>query len=392
MVELRSPDLPCEARTGSHPAGGSLPFLSIIMPCLDEGRTVATCVRKARAWLKRSGHDGEVIVVDNGSTDCSAKLAASAGARVVAEAQRGYGAALRRGFAEARGDWLIMGDSDDTYDFGRLDALIKPLADGADLCIGNRFTGGIERGAMVWSHRYLGTPALSLLLRVVAGVKLGDSQCGLRALTRNALERLELRTDGMELASEMVLKAARRGIRIAEVPVPYAERLGETKLNALRDGWRHLRFLLLASPSHLFTLPGLGLTLLGVLTLALSLPAKGFEVGNLRWQPIFAGGILTVVGTNAVLLGFASRLYTTMRGITEEDGVLRLYHRYLGLEVLVGVGLLLILAGAAVDLMLALRGAAGLNRVDLAAIAQTLIIVGTNVGLVGVLTSLIESP
>src|SRR5690606_10582202 len=205
---------------------GSKPFVSIVMPCLNERQTVETCVRKALGWLERSGHPGEVLVVDNGSTDGSPELAANAGARVVFEPVRGYGSALRRGFREARGEWLVMGDCDDTYEFADLDPLMAPLYEGADMSIGNRFAGGIAPGAMTWSHRYIGTPAISFLLRLFTGLKVGDSQCGLRAFTREALERLDLSTDGMELASEMILKAARRDLKVADVPVPYAERLG----------------------------------------------------------------------------------------------------------------------------------------------------------------------
>ena len=212
------------------------------MPCLNEEASVQTCVAKACNWLQRSGYAGEVLVVDNGSTDASPQLAADAGARVLHESVRGYGAALRRGFAEAHGEWLVMGDCDDTYEFSDLDSLIAPLEAGADLSIGNRFAGGIATGAMTWSHRYIGTPAISLLLRAFTGLRVGDSQCGLRAFTREALDRLALETNGMELASEMILKAARRGLNVAEVPVPYSERQGEAKLNTFRDGWRHLRF------------------------------------------------------------------------------------------------------------------------------------------------------
>jgi hypothetical protein len=366
------------------------PYLSIIMPCLNEERTVVSCVRKAQGWLAESRFQGEVIVVDNGSIDRSAELAASAGARVVAEPRRGYGAALRRGFSEARGDWLIMGDCDDTYSFSDLGPLIEPLMQGADMAIGDRFAGGIAAGAMSWTHRYIGTPVLSILLGLFAGLRVGDSQCGLRAFTREALDRLELRADGMELASEMILKASRRGLSVADVPVPYAERVGEAKLDTFRDGWRHLRFLLLASPNFLFTLPGFALTIIGVLTLVLSLPANGLEIGDLRWQPVFAGGIFVVVGMNAVLLGFASRLYTTARGITNEDALLRFYHRRLGLENFIALGFMLFLAGAALDILLAFVRGAGLNRLDLAAIAQTLIVVGVNVVLVGALSSLLE--
>ena len=361
------------------------------MPCLNEEQTVESCVRKALSWLERSPYSGEVIVVDNGSTDRSAELAVAAGARVVHEPRPGYGAALRRGFAEGTGDWLVMGDCDDTYDFGDLDPLMKPLAEGYDMAVGNRFAGGIAPGAMTWSHRYIGTPVISFLLKMFSGLKVGDSQCGLRAFTRDALDRLDLRTDGMELASEMILKSARRGLKVADIPVPYDVRLGEAKLNTMRDGWRHLRFLLLASPNYLFTIPGITLTLLGIVTLGLALPENGIEIGDLTWQPIFAGGIFLVVGVNALLLGFASRLYLTARGITNEDAMLRFYHRHLGLEEFIGIGLLLVMLGLGIDVFIAFVDVASVSRLDLAAIAQASIIVGVNVGLVGALASLLEA-
>jgi Glycosyl transferase family 2 len=365
-------------------------FISIVMPCLNERETVTTCVNKARTWLQQSGYAGEVLVVDNGSTDGSPDLARSAGARVIFEPVKGYGSALRRGFREAKGDWLVMGDCDDTYEFGDLDSLMMPLAEGADMSIGNRFAGGIAPGAMTWSHRYIGTPAISFLLRVFTGLKVGDSQCGLRAFTREALDRLDLRTDGMELASEMILKAARRGLNVADVPVPYAERLGEAKLNTFRDGWRHLRFLLLASPNYMFTLPGLLLTLLGIVVLAAALPNETIDIAALDWQPIFAGSIFVVVGLNAVMLGFASRLYLSARGITNEDAMVRFYHRYLRLEIFVLIGLALVGAGVLIDAILLLVDDVGISRLGLAAIAQTLIVVGANAILAGAMASLLE--
>jgi glycosyltransferase involved in cell wall biosynthesis len=381
--QVESPPEPT-AKSSEH-------FVSIVMPCLNERPTVQTCVRKALSWLERSGMQGEVLVVDNGSTDGSPELAAEAGARVVFESTRGYGAALRRGFLEAKGDWLVMGDCDDTYEFSDLDTLMAPLWEGADLSIGNRFAGGIAPGAMTWSHRYIGTPAISLLLRMFTGLKVGDSQCGLRAFTRDALNRLDLRTDGMELASEMILKAARRGLKVADVPVPYAERLGEAKLNTFRDGWRHLRFLMLASPNYMFTIPGIVLTVIGIVILGLALPDDSIQIGDLRWQPVFAGSICVVVGFNALMLGFASRLYTSARGITNEDAFTRFYSKYLSLEVFVVLGLLLIAAGVAMDIVLLAVGSAGINAIGLAAVAQTLIIVGANAGLVGALASLLEN-
>lgn len=365
-------------------------YVSIVMPCLNERETVTTCVNKAKRWLQQSGYAGEIVVVDNGSSDGSPELALAAGARVLFEPVKGYGSALRRGFKEAKGDWLVMGDCDGTYEFGELDRLMRPLAGGADMSIGNRFAGGIAPGAMTWSHRYLGTPTISFLLKVFTGLRVGDSQCGLRAFTREALDRLELKTNGMELASEMILKAARRGLNVADVPVPYAERLGEAKLNTFRDGWRHLRFLLLASPNYLFTLPGLVSALLGVVILAAALPNDTIDVADLNWQPIFAGSILVVVGLNAVMLGFASRLYLSARGITNEDAMVRFYHRYLRLEVFVLAGLALAGLGVLIDVVLLLVDHAGISRLGLAAVAQTLIIVGANAILAGAMASLLE--
>jgi hypothetical protein len=365
-------------------------FISIVMPCLNERETVTICVNKAKGWLQQSAYTGEVLVVDNGSTDGSPELALAAGARVLFEPVKGYGSALRRGFKEAQGDWLVMGDCDDTYEFGDLDSLMAPLAQGADMAIGNRFAGGIAPGAMTWSHRYVGTPAISFLLRMFTGLKVGDSQCGLRAFTRETLDRLELKTNGMELASEMILKAARRGMKVADVPVPYAERLGEAKLNTLRDGWRHLRFLLLASPNYLFTLPGLLLTLVGIVILAAALPNDRIDIADLNWQPIFAGSIFVVVGLNAVMLGFASRLYLSARGITNEDAMVRFYHRYLRLEVFVLIGLALIGTGVLIDAILLLVDNVGMSRLGLAALAQTLIVVGANAILAGAMASLLE--
>jgi glycosyltransferase involved in cell wall biosynthesis len=365
--------------------------ISIVLPCLNEEDGVGVCVRKARGWLDRSRYDGEIVVVDNGSTDRSVEVAGDAGARVVHEATRGYGAALRRGFHESSGDWLIMADCDDTYDLSDLDPMVRPLSEGADFVIGDRFAGGIASGAMTWSHRYIGTPAISLLLKIFSGLKVGDSQCGLRAFTRPALDRMDLHADGMELASEMVLKAARRGLRVADVPVPYADRIGDAKLDTLRDGWRHLRYLMLASPNYLFTIPGIFLTLLGILILVLALPAQGVAIGSWHWQPKFAGGIFVVIGMNALMLGFAARIFTSTKGITNEDTVLRFYRRYLGLETLIGIGILLVLAGFLFDLSLVFVHGGPLSKIDLAAIAQILIIVGANLALVGALTGLLES-
>ena len=368
--------------------------VSVVLPCLNEEGSVAACVKHARTWFERSGLRGEVIVVDNGSTDRSREEAERAGARVIEERKRGYGAAHRRGFAESRGDIIVMADADATYDLLQLDPLIEPLRQGYDMTVGNRMDS-MSPGAMTWSHRFIGTPAISLLLRLFAGSRLGDSQCGLRAFTREAYERMDLRSTGMELASEMILKASRRGLKVAERPVPYAVRVGESKLNTFRDGWRHLRFLLVHSPMFLFLIPGLVLSVLGFLALAITLGASsGITVGSLTWQPVFAGAILLSVGTNSLVIGMASHMYAVSRGILEEDGLARAFRRHVSLERVLALAAVPLAIGVGLDGLLFLRwiGGApfGVPAVGTAALAQSGIIVGANLVLGGFLLALIE--
>jgi hypothetical protein len=368
--------------------------VSVVLACLNEEETVAACVRDARTWFVRSGVRGEVIVVDNGSVDRSRQEALRAGARVVEEARRGYGAAHRRGFAEARGDIIVMADADATYDLLHLDALIEPLRNGCDMMVGNRLKG-LEEGAMTWSHRFIGTPAITLLLRLFAGSRVGDSQCGLRAFTREAYERMDLHSSGMELASEMILKAFRRGLKVGEVPTPYAARAGESKLNTFRDGWRHLRFLLLHTPLYLFLVPGAVLMLLGLLALGLTLGASGgVTIGTLTWQPVFAGGILLIIGTNAFMIGVASHMLAVSRGIIAESRLTELYQRHATLERVLGLAGALILAGIGLDGLIFyewLTGVAlGVSTEGLAALAQSSIIIGANLALGGFLIALMD--
>ena len=240
--------------------------LTILMPCLNEAATVGSCIAKARGFLERAGIEGEVLIADNGSDDGSRALAERAGARVVEVAERGYGAALTGGIAAARGRYVIMGDADDSYDFGRLEAFVERLRAGHPLVMGNRFRGGIRPGAMPPLHRYLGNPVLSFIGRLFFRTRVGDFHCGLRGFDRAAVLALGLRTPGMEFASELVVKAALAGWRIAEVPTTlHPDGRGRAPhLRSWRDGWRHLRFLLLFSPRWLFLYPGLALLTLGV--------------------------------------------------------------------------------------------------------------------------------
>ncbi len=217
--------------------------LSVVMPCLDEERSVGICVRKAKAGIAATGMTGEVIVVDNGSTDCSVEVAEDAGAVVIHQPERGYGNACIAGFNAAKGRIIVFGDADDSYDFTMIPALIQPISEGFEYVLGSRFAGDIQAGAMTWSHRQIGNPGLTSLLNLLYGLKISDAHSGFRAFTRPALDKLGLESPGMELASEIVVKAARSNLRVAEVPITYRPRIGESKLNSFRDGMRHLRFL-----------------------------------------------------------------------------------------------------------------------------------------------------
>lgn len=368
--------------------------VSVVLPCLNEEETVAACVEKALGWFEREGIDGEVIVVDNGSTDRSREEALKAGARVLIEERRGYGAAHLRGFTESRGDIIVMADADDTYDLVNLTPLVEPVRNGYDMVVGNRMHD-MDEGAMTWSHRVIGTPFISFLLRVFTGSDIGDSQCGLRAFSRDAFERMELKSSGMELASEMILKAYRRDMKVTEVRTGYAVRKGETKLNTFRDGWRHLRFLLLYSPHYLFLVPGLIFMLLGILSLAITLIASGgVTVGSLTWQPVFAGGVLLVVGTNAVVIGTATHLFAASRGIIPEDWLSRFVREYAQLEYVLGLAGLVMLAGLGLDALIFYEWVTdsdiGLSTNGMAAVAQTSLIVGANLALGGFLIALMD--
>jgi hypothetical protein len=246
---------------------------------------------------------------------------------------------------------------------------------------------------MTWSHRYIGTPVISMMLRLFTGSRLRDSQCGLRAFTREAYERMAVRTDGMEFASEMILKAARRDMNVVEVPIRYYPRAedSEAKLRTFRDGWRHLRFLVLATPNHLFTLPGLALATAGMLLLALSIAGSSgtVNIGSLSWQPVFAAPLLIVLGVNALVFGGVARLATTPRGLTPADLTYRAARRVFTFEFAILGAAALIVAGLALDVALAF-GAAGGHQLAVAALAQTLILLGGNIGLCGSLAAIMN--
>lgn len=322
--------------------------LTILMPCLDEAETVEACVRTAAGFIERCGIDGEVVVADNGSTDGSVERATAAGARVVPVERRGYGAALQGGIAAATGTYVVMGDADASYDFSRLEPFLDELHAGADLVIGNRFAGGIEPGAMPFLHRYLGNPVLSWVGRLLFRVPVKDFHCGLRAFRRDAIIGLGLRTDGMEYASEMVVRASLSGLDIREVPTTLRPdgRSRRPHLRTWHDGWRHLRFLLLYSPRWLFLIPGLAMLGIGLAATAL-LVAGPVTVGEVSFDvgALVYAAALTIIGFQAVLFAVFTKVYAVNRGFLPPDGrVERLADRF-RLERGLLVGVIVLLAG-----------------------------------------------
>jgi glycosyltransferase involved in cell wall biosynthesis len=302
--------------------------LTVVMPCLNEAETVATCVAKAARCIATSGISGEVVVADNGSTDGSQRLAEQAGARVVDVAEKGYGNALMGGILAARGEYVIMGDSDDSYDFSNLMPFVAELRNGADLVMGNRFKGGIEPGAMPPLHRYLGNPVLSFVGRLFFRSPIGDFHCGLRGFRRQSALDLNLQATGMEFASEMVVKATLAKQRIAEVPTTLAKdgRSHPPHLRSWRDGWRHLRFLLLFSPRWLFFLPGLVLLIAG-LAIGARVAAGPLQIGGVKFDvdTLVAASAMVVIGFQSMLFWLFTQVYAGSEGfLPEERGVQRL--------------------------------------------------------------------
>ncbi|HTD07507.1 MAG TPA: glycosyltransferase family 2 protein [Solirubrobacteraceae bacterium] len=285
-------------------------MLSVVIPCLNEAENIELCVALALEAIARADISGEVIVADNGSEDGSAQLAEQAGARVVHQPLRGYGSAYLAGFAAAQGEYIVMADADLTYDFADIPRFLAGLEDGADMVVGDRMAN-IHPGAMPWLHRYIGNPLLSGFLNVLFHTGINDAHCGMRAVRRDRLEALGLRTRGMEFASEMIVRAAKEKLDIREISIEYHPRGGESKLSSFRDGWRHLRFLLLHSPNHLFILPGLLIAALGALTSLTVL--THIHVLQRHWDvhTLIGGSLLLIVGSQLVGLGLCAHAYAT---------------------------------------------------------------------------------
>jgi len=359
------------------------PEISVVIPCLNEEEAVGKVVDQALEGIRRSGRSGEVIVVDNASTDRSADVAAEHGAIVVHEERPGYGSAYLAGLAHARGGYIVMGDADETYPMQDLAPFVERLAEGDDLVMGSRFEGTIHGEAMPWLNRHIGNPILTGLLNVLFGVKISDAHCGMRAVRKDALPTLDLHSTGMEFASEMVFKAFRRKLRVSEIPIDYYPRVGESKLNRFGDAWRHVKFMLLYSPSWLYFVPGLTLLVLGILG-ALALAAGPVEVLGRTWQihTLFLFMFAILLGMQVVQLGIFARAFAaahlgeTDRFVERAYGRLRLEHGLAGGGLLLLAGIVTLLA---IFVSWAIGGFGELSHEYATAIGFTLVALGLQV-------------
>lgn len=314
------------------------PEVSVVIPCLDEAETIGRCVEKALAGMALGGVAGEVVVADNGSRDGSIALAEAAGARVVSVGSPGYGSALMGGIEASRGRFIVMGDADDSYDFGETPRFVEKLLEGYALVQGCRLPSGggrVSSGAMPWAHRWIGNPMFSMLVRRWFGAPIHDVYCGLRGFTRELYDRLDLRCTGMEFATEMVIKASLRGESITEVPItlhPDGRTSGRPHLRTLRDGWRTLRFFLMCSPRWLFLMPGLGLVLLGLVGYGIALP--GLRIGGVGFDAhtLLFASLSILCGYQAVLFGLFAKTFATAEGFLPEDERLKGFFRRVNLE------------------------------------------------------------
>jgi glycosyltransferase involved in cell wall biosynthesis len=355
--------------------------VSVVIPCLNEAESIQQCVRLALAALEDNGYAGEVIVADNDSDDGSPLLAAEAGAVVIHEPERGYGAAYLAGFAAARGRYIVMADADLTYDFAEIPRFVNELDNGADLVFGDRMKN-IHPGAMPWLHRYIGNPLLSGFLNLLFHTGIDDAHCGMRAVRRAVLSQLDLRTTGMEFASEMVIRGAKEKLVMTQFPIEYHPREGESKLSSFRDGWRHLRFLLVHSPNHLFIFPGALMAVIGALVELMVIVGLGIFGRSWGIHALIAGALLAIVGTQVVALGICAHAYGTYFMGERDRWFDRMRARY-KLEHGLLLGGLTVFAGFVVGAVILIdwieNGFGALSQEHLAVLAATLIIVGIQI-------------
>lgn len=307
--------------------------VSCVLPCLNEEKTIGICIRKIQGVFMKEKIAGEIIIADNGSTDKSREIAEREGAIVVSEAHRGYGAAYLRGLREAKGKYMIMGDADDTYNFYDISKFLEPLRKGYDFVMGSRFKGKIGKGAMSWSHRYIGNPILSGICRLFFPTKLSDIHCGMRGLSREAYRKMKLRTLGMEFATEMVVCALMNNLRIFEVPIDYHYRIGESKLKALYDAWRHTRFMLLYCPMWLYFIPGISGFAGSMILLLIFVRGPIYFLGR-PWDlhVMVLASAICILSYQLMNLGIFAHTFALKKGLLKYDNVTLFFQRHFNLE------------------------------------------------------------
>ena len=363
--------------------------VSVIIPALNEERTIGECITKIQKVFHDNAINGEIIVADS-STDQTSEIAASLGATVIKPEKSGYGNAYLTGFRYARGQFIVMGDADNTYDFYEIPRLIEPLKNGADFVIGSRFKGTIHPGSMAPLHRYIGNPLLTWMINIIFGTHFSDTHSGFRAITREALDRLNLKTGGMEFASEMLVMASKEQLKIVEVPIDYYPRQTPSKLHSFADGWRHIRFVLLMKPLPFIAVPGFLLFILGILLMVLFSLNGDIESSHLH--SFILGAILVIGGIQVILSGFLMKTYSVIHGYENKAGIIEILMKYHNLEIFLVLGFLLAAAGILLGLNIFLRWISAnfgfLSEISTAIISLVLIVTGIQIFLFAVFQSM----
>ena len=363
--------------------------VSVILPALDEEQTIGACITKIQKVFNDNAINGEIIVADS-STDRTGEIAESLGAKVFRTEKNGYGNAYLSGFRHARGRFIVMGDADNTYDFYQIPQLIAPLKDGAEFVIGSRFHGKIHQGSMTPLHRYIGNPLLTWMINLIFRTHFSDTHSGFRAITREALDRLQIKTGGMEFASEMLVMASKEQLKIVEVPIDYYPRLTPSKLHSFADGWRHIRFVLLMKPLPFVAIPGLIFSLVGLLLMSFFYFQGNIESSHLH--AFILGAILMMGGVQVILSGFLMKTYSVIHGYENKQGIIEILMKYHSLEIFLVMGFLLVSAGVLVGLNIFLRWVSAnfgiLTEISTAIISLVLIVTGIQVFLFAVFQSM----
>ena len=363
--------------------------ISVILPALDEEHTIAECLTKIQKVFRENAINGEIIVVDS-SMDRTAEIARSLGAFVVNEESKGYGNAYLAGFRHARGKYIVLGDADNTYDFFEIPKLIEPLKNGADFVIGSRFEGTIRPGSMTALHRYIGNPLLTWMINFIFKMHFSDAHSGFRAITKKALDRLQLKTGGMEFASEMLVMASKAQLKIVEVPIDYYSRRTPSKLHSFADGWRHIRFVLLMKPLPFVAIPGLLFSLIGLLLMTFFYVEGNVESSHLH--TFILGAILVMGGIQVILTGFLMKTYSVIHGYENKEGIIEMLMKYSNLEKFLILGFFLLLGGALLGLNILIRWVSMsfgfLSEISTAIISLVLIVSGTQIFLFAVFQSM----